>query len=131
MPIPSVIGAQNPVVAAQDVLHPFTPEEIDEIRQLKSFVHFTGFIRYKDVFEGEHETGFNQVWSIARMNHLNGEPFTYWEQCGTGGRKRGKLVVAGSMGSSPLFYGPCEILRCTGKTAPLRMTSRISLHRCL
>ncbi len=83
MPIPSVIGAQNPVVAAQDVLHPFTPDEIDEIRQLKSFVHFTGFIRYKDVFEGKHETRFNRVWSIARMSHLNGEPFTYWEHCGT------------------------------------------------
>ncbi len=83
MPIPSVIGAQNPVVAAQDVLHPFTPDEIDEIRQLKSFVHFTGFIRYKDVFEGQHETRFNRVWSIARMSHLNGEPFTYWEHCGT------------------------------------------------
>jgi hypothetical protein len=83
MPIPNVIGSQNPVVAAQDVLHPFTPEEIDEIRQLKSFVHFTGFIRYKDVFEGQHETRFNRVWSIARMSHLNGEPFTYWEHCGT------------------------------------------------
>ena len=83
MPIPRIIGAQNPVVAAEDVLHPFTREEIDEIRQLKSFVHFTGFIRYKDVFEGEHETRFNRVWSIARMNHLNGEPFTYWELCGT------------------------------------------------
>lgn len=83
MPIPRVIGAQNPVFTAQDVLHPFTREEIDEIRQLKSFVHFTGFIRYKDVFECEHETRFNRVWSIARMNHLNGEPFTYWELCGT------------------------------------------------
>lgn len=83
MPIPSIIGAQNPVVAAQDILHPFTPEEIDEIRQLKSFVHFTGFVRYKDVFEGQHETRFNRVWSVARMNHLNGEPFTYWEHCGT------------------------------------------------
>jgi hypothetical protein len=83
MPIPRVIGSQNPVVAAQDVLHPFTPEEIDEIRELKSFVHFTGFIRYKDIFEGEHETRFNRVWSIARMSHLNDEPFTYWEHCGT------------------------------------------------
>src|SRR5579862_2300030 len=83
MPIPRIIGAQNPVVAAQDVLHPFTSQEIDDIRQLKSFVHITGFIRYKDVFEGEHETRFNRVWSIARMNHLNGEPFTYWELCGT------------------------------------------------
>jgi len=82
MPIPRVMGTQNPVVAAQDVLHPFTTEEIDAIRQLKSFVHFTGFIRYKDVFEGEHETRFNRVWSIARMSHLNGEPFTYWELCG-------------------------------------------------
>ena len=83
MPIPRIIGSQNPVVAAQDVLHPFTSQEIDDIRQLKSFVHITGFIRYKDVFEGEHETRFNRVWSIARMNHLNGEPFTYWELCGT------------------------------------------------
>ena len=82
MQIPRIIGAQNPVVAAQDVLHPFTSQEIDDIRQLKSFVHITGFIRYKDVFEGQHETRFNRVWSIARMNHLNGEPFTYWELCG-------------------------------------------------
>jgi hypothetical protein len=82
MPIPRIIGAQNPVVAAEDVLHPFTPQEIDEIRQLKSFVHFTGYVRYKDVFEGQHETRFNRVWSIARMSHLNDEPFTYWELCG-------------------------------------------------
>lgn len=83
MPIPRIIGAQNSMVAAQDVLHPFTSQEIDDIRELKSFVHITGFIRYKDVFEGQHETRFNRVWSIARMNHLNGEPFTYWEPCGT------------------------------------------------
>lgn len=82
MPIPSAITAQNPVVTAQDVLHPFTEEEIDSIRQLKSFVHFTGFVRYKDVFDGEHETRFNRVWSIAQMNNLGQEPFTYWEHCG-------------------------------------------------
>jgi len=82
MPIPSAITAQNPVVTAQDVLHPFTEEEIDSIRQLKSFVHFTGFVRYKDVFDAEHETRFNRVWSIAQMNNLGQEPFTYWEHCG-------------------------------------------------
>ena len=52
----------------------------------------------KMFFEGQHETRFNRVWSIARMSHLNGEPFTYWEHCGTGGRKRGNLVVGGSVG---------------------------------
>ncbi|HSY91975.1 MAG TPA: hypothetical protein VK812_11430 [Candidatus Binatus sp.] len=82
MPIPSAITAQNPVVTAQDVLHPFTEEEIDSIRQLKSFVHFTGFVRYKDVFDAEHETRFNRVWSIAQMNNLGQAPFTYWEHCG-------------------------------------------------
>ena len=83
LPIPSVISAKDPVVVAQDVLHLFSTQEIDNIRQLKSFVHFTGFIRYKDVFDAEHETRFNRVWSIAKMNHLNGEPFTYWELCGS------------------------------------------------
>lgn len=83
VPLPSVIGAQNPVVVAEDVLHPFTEEEIDRIRELKSFVHFTGSVRYKDVFEGEHETRFNRVWSIANIGNLNGEPFTYWEHCGS------------------------------------------------
>lgn len=82
LPIPSVISAKDPVVVAQDVLHLFSEQEIDNIRQLKSFVHFTGLIRYKDVFDAEHETRFNRVWSIAKMNHLNGEPFTYWELCG-------------------------------------------------
>ena len=82
MPIPSAITPQSPVVLAQDVLHPCTEEEIDSVRQLKSFVHFTGFVRYKDVFDGEHETRFNRVWSIARMSHLGEEPFTYWEHCG-------------------------------------------------
>jgi hypothetical protein len=82
LPIPNVIRAKDPAVVAQDVLHPFTREEIDSIRQLKSFVHFTGFVRYKDVFDGEHETRFNKVWSIARVNNLGGEPFTYWEHCG-------------------------------------------------
>jgi len=82
LPIPNVIRAKDPAVVAQDVLHPFTREEIDSIRQLKSFVHFTGSIQYKDVFDGEHETRFNRVWSIARVNNLGGEPFTYWEPCG-------------------------------------------------
>jgi hypothetical protein len=82
MPIPSAITPQSPVVLAQDVLHPCTEEEIDSVRQLKSFVHFTGFVRYKDVFDGEHETRFNRVWSIAKMSHLGEEPFTYWEHCG-------------------------------------------------
>ena len=82
MPIPSAITPQSPVVMAQDVLHPCTEEEIDSVRQLKSFVHFTGFVRYKDVFDGEHETRFNRVWSIAKMSHLGEEPFTYWEHCG-------------------------------------------------
>jgi hypothetical protein len=82
MPIPSAITAQDPVVLAQDVLHPFTEEEIDRIRQLKSFVHFTGYIRYKDVFDGNHETRFNRVWSIAQMDNFGTQPFTYWEHCG-------------------------------------------------
>ena len=82
MPLPSAITPHSPVVLAQDVLHPCTEEEIDSVRQLKSFVHFTGFVRYKDVFDGEHETRFNRVWSIAKMSHLGEEPFTYWEHCG-------------------------------------------------
>lgn len=83
VPLPAVIGALNPVIVGEELLHPFTEEEIDRIRELKSFVHFTGSIRYKDVFEGEHETRFNRVWSIARMSNLNDEPFTYWEHCGS------------------------------------------------
>lgn len=83
LPIPNVISVKNPTVVAQDVLHPFSEEEIDSIRQLKSFVHFTGFIRYKDVFDGEHVTRFNRVWSIAKMNNIGQEPFTYWEHCGS------------------------------------------------
>lgn len=82
MPLPNAITPQSPVVKARDVLHPFSDEEIENIRQRKSFVHFTGFVRYKDVFDGEHETRFNRVWSIAKMNHLGDEPFTYWEHCG-------------------------------------------------
>ena len=83
IPIPSIISPTNPLVVAEDVLHPFSSEEIDRIRELKSFVHFTGSIRYKDVFEGEHETRFNRVWRFAPMNNLNGEHFTYWELCGS------------------------------------------------
>jgi len=83
IPIPSVISPKNPVVVGEDVLHPFSSEEIDRIRELKSFVHFTGSIRYKDVFEGEHETRFNRVWRFAPMNNLNGDHFTYWELCGS------------------------------------------------
>lgn len=83
IPIPSVISPKNPVVVGEDVLHPFSSDEIDRIRELKSFVHFTGSIRYKDVFEGEHETRFNRVWRFAPMNNLNGEHFTYWELCGS------------------------------------------------
>ena len=82
MPLPNAITPQSPMVKARDVLHPFSDEEIENIRQRKSFVHFAGFVRYKDVFDGEHETRFNRVWSIAKMDHLGEEPFTYWEHCG-------------------------------------------------
>jgi hypothetical protein len=82
MPLPNSITPQSPVVKARDVLHPFSDEEIESIRQRKSFVHFSGFVRYKDVFDGEHETRFNRVWSIAKMNNLGDETFTYWEHCG-------------------------------------------------
>jgi hypothetical protein len=79
MSIPSTITPKMPVVEAQDSLYALTGEEVDSIKQLNSFVHFTAYIRYRDMFDGEHEVRLHRVWNIAHMSHLGGEPFTYWE----------------------------------------------------
>jgi hypothetical protein len=59
--------------------------ETGRIQDRKRFVHFRGFIRYKDVFERERETVFQYLWNVTDLN-VPGQPekrFAFWSKVGT------------------------------------------------
>jgi hypothetical protein len=59
---------------------------VDSIRKRKTFVHFRGFIKYKDIFDKERETRFQYLWNVTEWAILGkpGEFYSYWSKCGTG-----------------------------------------------
>lgn len=58
-----------------------TETEITAIQNDKLFVHFCGFIKYKDAFDRERETRFTYLWHIY-MRFADGESLGYWTKCG-------------------------------------------------
>lgn len=56
--------------------------DIDSINERRSFVHFHGFIKYRDVFQRERETRFRYLWRVTDRTNLDGTPFGYWTKCG-------------------------------------------------
>jgi hypothetical protein len=83
--IPNVLIKHNPVENRITFLQPkirLEQSEIDSITQGKAFVHFWGFIKYKDVFERNRETKFRYVWKLRPgLCGLVGNPGN-WEKCG-------------------------------------------------
>ena len=82
--LPSTIPPQfAPEIRTALIYKALTQSDIDSIMAGKSFVHFRGFIKYRDVFEREHWTRFNQVWEYSDLKNFDGTPFGSWIDCGT------------------------------------------------
>jgi hypothetical protein len=86
MGLEQVLTPQSPVVDKVAFLTPLMKPEkadVDRINEKKSFVHFRGFIKYKDVFERERETRFQYLWNVTDLqNFATKGPFSYWMKCG-------------------------------------------------
>ena len=85
LPPETVIKPEVPVIELVTHILPnlnLSPSEIErEVRQWRSFIHFHGFIKYRDVFDREHETRFRYIWHVT--DRAGGTPFSYWKKCGT------------------------------------------------
>jgi len=81
-----VLTPQSPVVDKVAFLTPpmkLEKPDVDRINEKKSFVHFRGFIKYKDVFERERETRFQYLWNVTDFqNFATKGPFSFWMKCG-------------------------------------------------
>jgi hypothetical protein len=63
--------------------------EIERILKEESFVHFFGFIKYRDVFQEVRETKFAYVWTFASLPPPPGaERNGFWMENGTEGEDR-------------------------------------------
>jgi hypothetical protein len=74
-PIPAVFGP-NPEGVELSAYFLFDNNNVDRaaISDGRKFVHFCGFIKYKDVFEAERITKFSYVWNPSFSG--------YWTKCG-------------------------------------------------
>ncbi len=86
MALDQALTPQSPVVGKFTFLSPAMKLEkgdVDKINERKSFVHFRGFIKYKDVFERERETRFQYLWSVTDLPQLGSEGrYSFWIKCG-------------------------------------------------
>jgi hypothetical protein len=57
-------------------------DDIERIDKGELFVHFYGFIKYRDVFGRGRETNFRYLWSLSRLTNSDGTHFGYWTKCG-------------------------------------------------
>jgi hypothetical protein len=59
---------------------------IDSINRKQLFVHFYGFIKYRDISTKEEtgfwETRFMYLWNVSNLKIPDGSPFAYWTRCG-------------------------------------------------
>jgi hypothetical protein len=80
-----VLSPQSPTVTKSAFLMPkikLDKADVDGINERKSFVHFRGFIKYRDVFERERETRFQYLWNVTDLPNFGGGPFSYWTRSG-------------------------------------------------
>ncbi len=88
MGIPEAITPESRVINKSALIRPkikLDQADIDSIYAKKAFVHFHGFIKYKDVFDRPpHETRFRYLWKVTDLSGLAvGRPFSYWTKCGS------------------------------------------------
>lgn len=61
----------------------FDQATIGSIEARKLFVHFRGFVKYKDFFDKDiRETRFQYLWDVTDLTNLRGKPFSRWRQTG-------------------------------------------------
>lgn len=89
MPIslPEVMTTDNPLLERSTYFPGFRIDdaEVNRIHDRKRFVHFRGFVRYKDIFEKERETVFQYLWIVTDLPVI-GEPekrYSYWQKVAT------------------------------------------------
>jgi len=83
--LPQVITPDVRTISVMAFLYPklkLDNADVDSINERKSFVHFHGFIKYKDVFERERETKFQYTWTVTDLPSLDAERYSYWTKCG-------------------------------------------------
>ncbi len=88
--LPEVMTPVNPVHEKSTLFMPMSamnPDLVDKIQGRKAFVHFRGFIKYKDIFEKERETKFLYLWNVTEWAVIGkvGDLFSYWTKCGNQG----------------------------------------------
>ena len=67
MVVPQMIGRETELGIKWQYMFPdmlLKQTTIDAIKRGESFVHFFGFIKYRDVFDRERETTFNLLWEV-------------------------------------------------------------------
>ena len=88
--LPEVLTPVNPVHEKSTFFmsaSSLNPVLVDRIRERKAFVHFRGFIKYRDVFDKERETKFLYLWNVTEWVVIGkqGELYSYWAKCGKEG----------------------------------------------
>jgi hypothetical protein len=88
MSLPEVITPLAPLKEQTTFIGPkWTLEQvdIDRLNDGTLFIHFNGFIQYKDVFDRERETRFRYVWKTSNQVMPDGKRFAYWMKVGPSG----------------------------------------------
>jgi hypothetical protein len=87
MSLPEVMTPSDGVVKRPAFFVRFRLEdtEIDSIHARKAFVHFRGFIKYRDIFDRERETKFQYLWTVTDLATPGKpeRPLSYWAKSGT------------------------------------------------
>lgn len=80
--IPPVIPANSIEFECETrMFHEFDHYELDRISHKQSFVHFYGYIEYKDFMEKTHVTTFCYTWEPPPPGHVS-FGFAHWEKSG-------------------------------------------------
>jgi hypothetical protein len=83
MSLPAVIKPDMGPLSKSSFIYPNIDKSgIENIWKGKSFLHFRGAIRYKDVFGKSRRTTFKYAWKVGEP-YNDGTPFGYWYKCGS------------------------------------------------
>ncbi|HEV7675984.1 MAG TPA: hypothetical protein VGQ12_15745 [Candidatus Angelobacter sp.] len=81
--LPHIIpSGAEPGIRIAPLYRRLTQDEIYALFSGTSFMHFRGFICYKDVFDRKRWNRFNRVWQYSRLSRMDGTRWGYWSNCG-------------------------------------------------
>jgi hypothetical protein len=77
--IPKIISSNMDMAAQTAPIWPlfFEPEQLEAIRKGLSFIHFHGYIKYRDQFDKQRQTTIKCRWEESDIVGLNGEWVPY------------------------------------------------------